>query len=147
MTRRVMRTLARGVIGCLLFMQFAIAAYACPAGFQRMANELPSSSAEAAVDQLSELKIDLTSWLASESSRWIGGLDADSTNLCAEHCKSGQQSDQASTIVVPAALLTPRYLTPHQPDGLMSQRYCAAPVSALVAATPPHAILHCVRRT
>jgi len=76
----------------------------------------------------------------------IGAMDASSPNLCAEHCKQGQQSDKAPTLNAPAAVLTTLYATPLVPELAPPPRSAAATLSALVAASPPHAILHCVYR-
>jgi len=75
-----------------------------------------------------------------------GAMDPTSANLCTEHCKVGQQSDQAPTLNVPAAVLTTLYATPPVPEPAPPPRAAAATMSALVAASPPHAILHCVYR-
>jgi len=72
-------------------------------------------------------------------------MDPSSPNLCAEHCKYGQQSDRCPTVDVPPALLTPLYATVGAPA--VAPRPCVtAWLSALVAASPPHAIAHCVWR-
>ena len=76
----------------------------------------------------------------------VGAMDSESPNLCAEHCKQGNQSDQASTLTVPVALLTALYTTTPALPGKAPPRPTAATLSALVAASPPHAILHCVYR-
>ncbi len=74
-------------------------------------------------------------------------MDSQNANLCAEHCKFGQQSDQASTLTVPAALLMALYVAPQVSTApLAGLRPAAATPSALVAASPPHTILHCCFR-
>jgi hypothetical protein len=75
-----------------------------------------------------------------------GAMDPSSPNLCAEHCKYGQQSDHAPTLNVPAAVLTALYVTPPVPVVASPPRAAADTMSALVAAAPPHAIAHCVFR-
>ena len=78
----------------------------------------------------------------------VGATDTASGNLCAEHCKYGQQSDRASTLAVPAVLLSALYpMTPWAPETAPPPHPAAASLSALVAASPPHAILHCIFRT
>jgi hypothetical protein len=76
----------------------------------------------------------------------VGAMDPQNANLCAEHCKVGQQSDQASTLTVPAALLMALYFAPVMPTPTAGPHPAAATPSALVAASPPHAILHCCFR-
>ena len=128
MTRSFLRAVARGLVGVVLMAQTIVSAYACPA----MA--LPAT-ATMPIAQM------------SNCDDMAGAMDASSPNLCAEHCKYGQQSDQAPTLNAPAAVLTALYLTPLVPKmAAPPPRRAAATLSALVAASPPHAILHCVYR-
>lgn len=149
MTREVVRMVARGLIGLLLFSQLAIAAYACPALSARLVGEVSEMSMPMAQDPAaaSDDARD-PAMQGSPCSDMVGSTDTASSNLCAEHCKYGQQSDHASTLTVPAVLLSTLYpLTPWVPETAAPARTAAAPLSALVAASPPHAILHCVFRT
>lgn len=133
MTRGFLRGLARGLIAVLLFAQLAVAAYACP-GLAAKAPDTSVASAAAAMD---------ASMPGCDG--MAGAMDPESPNLCAEHCKQGKQSDQASTLTVPVAMFTALYATtPALPA--KAPRPSAAMLSALVAASPPHAILHCVYR-
>lgn len=132
MTRLWLRTLARGLVGVLLFAQMAIAAYACPALSSASAAELPMAATPAAP--------------MPDCDAMAGAMDPSSANLCAEHCKVGQQSDQASTLTVPAVMLNLLYTTALATEPALPPRAAAASVSALVAASPPHTILHCVYR-
>lgn len=75
-----------------------------------------------------------------------GPMDPQFANLCAEHCHHGQQSDQVATLTVPAALLTALYITPLAPEPVVAPHPAAAGMSALVAASPPHTVLHCCFR-
>jgi len=75
-----------------------------------------------------------------------GVMDPSFANLCAEHCHQGQQSDQAATLTVPAVLLSALYVTPLAPEPTAVPRPSADATSALVAASPPHTILHCCFR-
>lgn len=77
----------------------------------------------------------------------VGMTDAASANLCAEHCKFDQQIAHATTLTVPVALLSPLLLAPWAPEVPSPPRTTATFLSALGAASPPHAILHCVYRT
>ncbi|MGJ7568836.1 hypothetical protein ACSFBM_33635 [Variovorax sp. GB1R11] len=150
MTRALVRLVARGLIGLLLFSQLAIAAYACPALSVSLAGHSSSAmsmqmaqDAAAATDSARD-----SAMQESPCADMVGGTDTASSNLCAEHCKYGQQSDHASTLTVPTVLLSVLYpMTPWVPETAPPARPAAASLSALVAASPPHAILHCVYRT
>jgi hypothetical protein len=131
MKRGLLRGLARGLIAAVLFAQLAVAAYACPG----LAVPAAPESAGAAVTMQ-----------MPDCDDMVGAMDPDSANLCAEHCKQGQQSDQASTLTVPAALLNALYATTPSSPGKLPPSCAAATLSALVAASPPHTILHCVYR-
>lgn len=150
MTRGLMRMVARGLIGLLLFSQLAIAAYACPALSASLAGD-SSSAMSMSMAQGVVAATDDTRGPAMQGSPcadMVGATDTASGNLCAEHCKYGQQSDHASTLAVPAVLLSVLYpMTPWVPATASPPRPAAASLSALVAASPPHAILHCVYRT
>ena len=74
-----------------------------------------------------------------------GPLDPEFANLCAEHCHHGQQSDQPATMTVSAALPSALYITPLAPEPVVASHPATA-TSALVAASPPIAILHCCFR-
>ena len=134
MKRGVVRALARCLVGVLFFAQMALAAYACPAVASALAagasQELAAAAAPASMPNCSEM---------------AGMLDPDAPNLCAEHCKYGQQSDHASTLSVPAVVLHALYATPVVP--LASLPRCTPALTGVpVAVSPPHAILHCVFR-
>lgn len=134
MTRGILRRLARGLIGVLLFAQLAVAAYACP-GLAAKAPDAAVVAGDMAMDEQMPGCDDMA-----------GAMDPESANLCAEHCKQGKQGDQAPTLTVPVAVLTALYTTTPTQPGKALPRPAAATLSALVAASPPHAILHCVYR-
>ena len=135
MTRALLRSLARGLAGVLLFAQLAVAAYACPWLAAPQASETALESGGATM-----------SAQMPGCDGMVGATDPEAPNLCAEHCKQGMQSDQASTLTVPTALLKALYAITPLPPGKAPPRPAAAPLSALVAASPPLAILHCVYR-
>ncbi|VTY36553.1 Uncharacterised protein [Xylophilus ampelinus] len=148
MTRRLVQLIARGLIGMLLFAQLSIAAYACPALSSAAMDTTPVASMPMAGDTTAIVEVSDDVTTQSPPCRdMVGMTDAASANLCAEHCKFGQQSDHASTLTIPVALLAPLLVTPWAPDTTQPPRPAAASLSALVAASPPHAILHCVYRT
>ncbi|QFZ81948.1 hypothetical protein ABL840_04495 [Variovorax sp. NFACC27] len=148
MRRGLVQMVARGLIGLLLFSQLAIAAYACPALSAGLAGGLSTdmSMAQGAVSATDNSRDSAVQ--GSPCADMVGATDTASGNLCAEHCKYGQQSDHASTLTVPPVLLSAIYaLTPWVPETVPPARPSATSLSALVAASPPHAILHCVSRT
>lgn len=121
--------LAGALVGVLLFAQLAVAAYACPGLGVAQAVE-----AEAAGTPMVDCEA------------MAGAFDPAAPNLCAEHCKFGQQSDHAAKLNVPAAVLAVLYLTVPPPLHTPPPQSMAASISALVAASPAHAIAHCVFR-
>lgn len=132
MRRSFLRSVARCLAGVLLAAQMAIAAYACPG----LSAALGGTASNAGVAAVAE---------RMPGCAGMGiALDPDSANLCAEHCKYGQQSDHASTLTVPTALLTALYTTVPEPPRCpaMAANRSGAPAAAF----PPHAILHCVFR-
>ena len=146
MTRNFLRRVARGLVGVVVLAQLSIAAYACPGissalQASRQATDIGtpmSGPADAAALRMAAQ--------APACGDMAGAMDPTFANLCAEHCKYGQQSDQASTVNVPAAALVALYALPLAPFAAPPPRPAAASMSALVAASPPHAILHCVYR-
>lgn len=136
------------LIGVVLFAQFAVAAYACPglsvAGTPKPGMVIPVM---AEVQSMGTDRVSIT-LAAMDCDDMVGSMDPSSANLCAEHCRQGHQSDQAATLTLPAALLTALYRLPLAPEPpALSPRQAAEEVSALAAASPPHAILHCCFRT
>ena len=146
MTRSFLRTVARGLVGVLLMAQMAIAAYACPALASGATGNMQIPSPNALLDDHRTVDGGMSMAPSSDCDDMMGSTDASSPNLCAEHCKQGQQSDKAPTLNAPAAVLTALYTMRLVPDSAPPPRTAAASLSALVAAAPPHAILHCVYR-
>jgi hypothetical protein len=126
-TRALSRQISRVLIGVLLFAQFAVASYACP-GLSTM----PAMAASDAVAMSPD----------------CDQIDRDAANLCAEHCRHGQQSaDTASAPVVLAPVPTLLYWLPLELEPpLGSARALPAPDPVLAVRSPPHSILHCVYR-
>ena len=146
MTRSFLKAVARGLIGVVLMAQMIIAAYACPAMLQPSASKVQMPAASTSAEAQSGANTDMPMAQASNCDDMGGAMDSSSPNLCAEHCKVGQQSDHAPSLNAPAAVLTALYVTPLVPVVAPLPRPAAATLSALVAASPPHAILHCVHR-
>jgi hypothetical protein len=137
MKRSFARRLARCLAGVLFLAQMTIAAYACPG--------LSSAAAASQVEASSDPRVAAMAAQMPDCSDMAGAMDPDATSLCAEHCKYGQQSDHASTLVVPAVILNALYTMPVDPPAPLP-RSAAALTGVPVAASRPHAILHCVFR-
>ncbi|MEP6968956.1 MAG: hypothetical protein ABJA49_00855 [Betaproteobacteria bacterium] len=137
-----MRGLARWIVVILLLGQLSIAAYACPA----LRSNLADVGQGGAVGVDCEMS-GVNAIARADKGAPLGILDADLPNLCAEHCQYGQHSDQSSSVSVPAAM--PLAAFDNNPPRLVQSRLrpTASLVSALASACPPHAILHCVRRS
>lgn len=146
MTRSFLRTVARGLVGVLFLAQVAIAAYACQALVSGATGTMQMPAQNASPDERGQADGGMAMAPSSGCDDMVGAMDPSSPNLCAEHCKQGQQSDKASTLNAPAVVLTALYATPLVPELAPPPRPAAASLSALVAASPPHTILHCVYR-
>jgi len=143
-TRRFLRVICRVLIGVVLFAQLAVSAYACPA---LLSAAMPMASTAARDGDSNDAAMAATDRQTPDCDAMAAGtMDPDLANLCAEHCHHGQQSDQAATLTVPVALLTALYLAPVAAQPKIRPRLAADATSALVAASPPHAILHCCFR-
>ncbi|NRF71200.1 hypothetical protein HLB44_29825 [Aquincola sp. S2] len=141
MTRSLNRSIARLLACVLLLAQLAVSAYACP--------NLATMSARVAMTDVGGVADD--AGIQSGSSAMpgcmgMGALDQESANLCAEHCKLGQQSHEVPAVSVPLPLLTALYAVPLTPIEGPPSRPAAARIDALVAASPPLAVLLCVYR-
>ena len=153
MKRGFVRGLARCLVGALFLAQLAVAAYACPglssavdAGARTgQKQSMTPASASLQVEATSDSAAAATSAQMPNCGDMAGAMDPDAANLCAEHCKYGQQSDHASTLTVPVGSFNALYTTPVVPLAPLP-RSAAALTGVLLAASPPHAILHCVFR-
>ncbi len=146
MTRAVLRNIARGLVGVLLFAQMAVASYACPDVAAALATAQQTAAAIQSQTDASAAPLAASTERTGECVTMAGTMDPQSPNLCAEHCRYGEQSDRLPSFTLPAATLTALYVTPLLPEVAAPLRLAAASMSALVAACPPHAILHCVYR-
>lgn len=142
MSRSLVRGLVRWIVVTLLLGQLAIASYACPA--------LRANAVDVAQD--SAIGVDCVMSapdhvVLADSDAPTSTIDGDSPNLCAEHCKYGQQSDQTNNVNVPVA--APSTSFENNPPRLVESRLrpTASVLSALLSTCPPHTILHCVRRS
>ncbi len=146
MTRTLRRIVCRGLIGVMLFAQLAVAAYAC-AGLESAAKPAQPMSGVAVQDDrvacgeaMSDMAAD---GRLAGCDQMPGMLDPASPNLCAEHCRYGQQSDRTATPTVPVVVLSSLYTVPAVPQASSPARPSAASDSARAAAATPLAILHC----
>lgn len=146
MTRSFLKTVARGLVGVVLMTQVIISAHACPAMVTPAAADMRMPASSPMADEQGGANADMPMVQTSNCDDMVGASDSSSPNLCAEHCKYGRQSDHAPTLNAPAVLLTALYAMPLVPETAPLPRPAAATLSALVAASPPHAILHCVHR-
>ena len=146
MTRHFLRTICRALIGVVLFAQLAVSAYACPGLSPAAAMQAQMSAAAASGVDPANAAMAASDQPPINCEDMAGPMDPDFANLCAEHCHHGQQSDQASTLTVPGALLNALYVTRLAHEPVVAPRPAANATSALVAASPPLAILHCCFR-
>lgn len=105
--------------GLLLLVQLAVAAHACSLAMP--------PRAEAAMPGCAEMP---------------APADSATPNLCLEHCRQGQQSDQVHAPALPVPALIGLYRLPHGPEA-GAGRSTAAAEPCPAAASPPLPILHC----
>lgn len=143
MSRASTRLLARLLVAVLLLAQWSIAAYACPglgsaAPAMRMGAALAAGAAHTADTAEAEMP---------GCTGMVAALDQDAANLCAEHCKVGQQSHEVPAVAVPLPWLSALYAVPLVPLAPPPARPWTSTLDALVAAAPPLAVLHCSYRS
>ncbi len=144
MTRQVLQSVSRLLIGVVLLAQLAVSAYACPA--LAAATAPVASSSLTGGDQARAMETNAVRPMAN-CAEMAAAMDPDFANLYSAHCQHGQQSDQAATLAAPAVLLTALCaVTPLAPAPAVAPHPATHPTSALVAAPPPHTILHCCFR-
>ncbi len=146
MRKSLMRRFARALVLILLLAQWAVASHACQMGNLGMASgDMSNASA------MEQTPVD-----ASARSTAMPMPDCDSMDamtaygqdkLCSDHCNYGDQSALSFDATVPAAVLSVLFVRPAPVDTASPRRASAAVLNALTLAAPPHAILHCVRRT
>jgi hypothetical protein len=142
MSRASTRFIARLLVAVLLLAQWSIAAYACP-GLGATAPAMRIDTAAAAGTATATA----TEGEMPGCTGMVAALDQDATNLCAEHCKLGQQSHEVPAVSVPLPWLSALYAVPLVPLALPPARPWTSTLDALVAASPPLAVLHCIYRT
>jgi hypothetical protein len=136
LSRELARLISRLLIGVLLFAQFTVASYACPASagsdYGMVVAAAPS---------------DADMGMASAEYSDVA-IDPDAANLCIEHCRFGQQSaDTPATVQAPVTAAALLYEIPAPSEGLpAADRSFPSLDPAVATPPPPHAILHCVLR-
>jgi hypothetical protein len=125
------KLICRVLVGVFLFAQLAVSGYACP-------GPTPPAS------QMAGMQAEETGAMPADCDQ----IDQKAPNLCAEHCKVGQQShDTAPLPIVMAPALSLLYVLPVEAQAMEAAAAPDASSDPLLAATPPpHAILHCVFR-
>lgn len=137
MGRTFRRLVSAGLIGLMLFAQLAIAAYACPTPRSAGAQSQPTAVADAAMAAM------------PDCSQMAGAPDEAAPNLCAEHCRFGQQGNQSHVPVLPAVTLVSLYTvaaTAPEDAATLPVAVRTASLSLPVAVPIPHTILHCCIR-
>lgn len=154
MTRLLKRWVCRTLIGAMLFAQMAVAAYACPglSSALEQAGQGPAAAAEmsmvmaAADDRQAAMPNGVPAAEQSMDCEQMAAMDPELPNLCAQHCEQGHQSDQAPTLTVPTVLLATLYALAPPSEAVPVLPAPGVQPGVLVAAFPPHSILHCCLR-
>ena len=145
-SRAMSKGISRGLIGILLFAQFAVASYACP-GLMGSASKA-DGQAGMAIAATTSAEVSATATPASMSPA-CDQMDPEAASLCAEHCRFGQQSaDTTPASIVHVAIPTLLYPLPLEPQRPLGSggAFPANDAGLVAALSPPHAILHCVFR-
>jgi hypothetical protein len=134
MFRRLSRLVLRIWIALLLVAQIAVAAHACDGLASAPLSQDNSAFAPTAVAMVDCADSD-------------DELSLTMSNLCAEHCRTGQQGDQSATVQSPSTSYKLLYGVPTPAPAAAPPSVGTSVLSALALAQRPHAIEHCVRRT
>lgn len=129
MTRAFRRLLAKVLIAAVLFLQLAVAAYACP-GLSTHTDASPSAA------MADEMQMDAGCAMVDEAQ----------PNLCSQHCQQNSRVlDQSPPAAVPVAVLPLLAVVDSQLEPLCAKS--EAPREFLARATaPPLSIRFCVFR-
>lgn len=135
LTRNLNQLICRVLIGVFLFARLAVGAYACPSlmGAGEATGVAVAIQAPAAMPGCDQMSMQ---------------MDKKAPALCAEHCKLGHQSaDVTPAPVVLAGVPAVLYVLPPAIEPMPGSGRAYPLADAVLAAPPPHAILHCVQRT
>jgi hypothetical protein len=146
MKRSVLRLITRGVLVMLLLAQWSIVSHACTLASSRLQGGAGATlMADQAVAALASLGAEALALSDCASMEGMSAYTQDA--ICAEHCGYGDQGDRSAASAVPPIILSVAYFLNVAPAVCPPRRSSAEQAHALVLGSPPHAILHCVRRT
>lgn len=146
MTRAVARGLARWLVLVLLLAQWTVASHACVPGHGAVAAASASEPVRATASAAGVQAVSAA--LPMPDCDGMDGMTAYGQDLpCAEHCKFGDQRDSPASLVVLGGFPPIAHARLPGDDAALLQRVVVGRTAALTLAPPPHAILHCVRRT
>ncbi|MEO7850898.1 MAG: hypothetical protein ABIR94_01420 [Rubrivivax sp.] len=134
------RSIARLLVGVMMFAQMAVAAYACTGALG-----LTSVDASRSVMEFGLASPAITGKTDGVADH--GTMDRAQPNLCAAHCQSGQQNAAGKPAPeVPVAMAVSLYPQAPVLVPIGTPRVSAALGHPPPLADPPHAILHCCYR-
>ena len=146
MKKGFLRFVARSILVMLLVAQWSIVAHACTltgSRFQAGAGStVQADQAEAARETLRSEESAPTDCASMDG---MAAYTQDA--LCAEHCGYGDQGDRSAASTVPPVVLSVAYFVDFVPAACPPRRTATEMAHALALGSPPHAILHCVRRS
>ena len=130
----------------LLLAQWSIVSHACTLASGRVLGGAgPAIMAEQAAAALETIQAEASAMTDCAS---MDGMSAYAQDpLCAEHCAYGDQGDRSVASSVPPVVLSIAYFLDSAPPACPPRRTSTELAHALALGSPPHAILHCVRRT
>ena len=136
LTRTLNTLICRVLVGVFLFARLAVGAYACPS----------LTGADEAMGAASAVAMQAPAAMPG-CDRMSMQMDQKAPTLCAEHCKLGHQSADATPApVVLAGAPAVLYVLPPAIEPMPGSGRAYPLADAVLAAPPPHAILHCVHR-
>ena len=142
----LLRFVARSILVMLLLAQWSIVAHACTLTSSRFqagaGSPVQADQAEAARETMRSEESALPDCASMDG---MAAYTQDA--LCAEHCSYGEQSDRSAASAVPPVVLSVAYFLEIAPAVRQPRRTSLEIAHALALGSPPHAILHCVRRT
>jgi len=141
MTKSLRRLICRILAGVMLLSQLMIAAHACPvqasgmAPMQAMADAAGAMAGTGPDGDMADCE--------QMGGQVLAPTDTASPNLCAGHCRFGEQSDQVNTPALPAAVPISLYTVPPVPEARVPSSPSAASAAPTPAGSPPLAVLLC----
>lgn len=137
LTRTLNQLICRVLVGVVLFARLAAGAYACPS----------LMGAGEAMGAASAVAMQAPAAMPPGCDQMQMQMDKKAPALCAEHCKLGHQSADATPApVVLAGVPAVLYVLPPAIEPMPGSGRAYPLADAVLAAPPPHAILHCVQR-